>query len=118
MAVDANNADRSRKSARDPRDEEDRGFAEGFGGLIDDLTSNLPMGDTLARLVGTTERVTKAQQAAYSALGLPSAQDLERLTLRIRSLFHRVDEMEDDLDALERRLSALERKPPRAAKKS
>lgn len=87
----------------------EQGIADSVAGLIDELASNIPLGDTFARVVGTTERFTQAQAAAYSAVGLSSVQDIERLTLRVRTMFHRIDELEDELDDAARRISALER---------
>ncbi len=87
----------------------EHGIADSVAGLIDELASNIPLGDTFARVVGTTERFTQAQAAAYSAVGLSSVQDIERITLRVRTMFHRIDELEDELDDAARRISALER---------
>ncbi|HEV7918875.1 MAG TPA: hypothetical protein VGO97_04790 [Solirubrobacterales bacterium] len=90
----------------DDPDAEDR--PEGIGGLVDDLTSGRLLGDTVNRLVDAGERLTRAQQSAFSALGIPSGSQFEHLTLRVRTIFHRLDELEDDIDRLERRLSELE----------
>ncbi len=100
---------RGRPPARHDAGGSDRSLAEGVAGLIDEVASNLPLGDTLARVVGTSERLTQAQAAAYSAVGLSSTQDIERLTLRVRTMFHRIDELEDELDDATRRMARLER---------
>lgn len=100
---------RGRPPARRDVGGSDRSLAEGVAGLIDEVASNLPLGDTLARVVGTSERLTQAQAAAYSAVGLSSTQDIERLTLRVRTMFHRIDELEDELDDATRRMARLER---------
>lgn len=81
---------------------------EGIGGVVDELTSNRYFGDALSRIVDAGERVMHAQQSAFSALGLPSGSQFESLTLRVRTLFHRIEELEDDLDRLERKVAALE----------
>lgn len=99
----------SASKGRRERSDDEGGITDSVAGLIDELASNLPLGDTLARVVGTSERLTQAQAAAYSAVGLSSSQDIERLTLRVRTLFHRIDELEDELDDATRRISALER---------
>jgi len=94
--------------------------SEGIGGIVDELASSWIVGDALTRIVDTGERVVRAQQSALSALGLPSGSQFESLTLRVRTLFHRLEELEDDLDRLERRVAELEAgaKPaPRAAKR-
>jgi hypothetical protein len=82
---------------------------EGIGGIVDEIASSWIVGDALTRLVDTGERVVRAQQSAFSALGLPSGSQFESLTLRVRTLFHRIEELEDDLDRLDSRISALER---------
>lgn len=95
---------------RDTRDDRDRegGIGEGVGGLVDELAGSWFFGDALTRIVDAGERVMHAQQNAISALGLPSGSQFESLTLRVRTLFHRIEELEDDLDRLDRRLSSLE----------
>jgi predicted RNase H-like nuclease (RuvC/YqgF family) len=94
---------------RAERGGEGRSLADGVASLIDEIASNLPLGDTFARVVGTSERLTQAQAAAYSAVGISSVQDIDRLTLRVRTLFHRIDELEDELDDATRRIASLER---------
>jgi ubiquinone biosynthesis protein UbiJ len=94
---------------------------EGIGGIVDDIASSWIVGDALTRLVDTGEKVVRAQQSAFSALGLPSGSQFESLTLRVRTLFHRIEELEDDLDRLERRVASLESaasaKPKSSARK-
>lgn len=82
--------------------------AEGVGGIVDEIASNRLFGDALTRIVDAGERVIHAQQSAMSALGLPSGSQFESLTLRVRTVFHRIEELEDDLDRLERRVVSLE----------
>ncbi len=55
----------------------------------------------------TRERATRAQELAMSALNLPSAGDLERLTRRLRSVSQRLEAIEDGLDRLEQRIEHL-----------
>jgi hypothetical protein len=83
----------------DTRDFESDEQAEGIGGIVDELASSW--------LVG--ERVVHAQQTALSALGLPSGSQFESLTLRVRTIFHRIEELEDELDRVTDRVAALEK---------
>src|ERR1700751_3640488 len=53
------------------------------------------------------ERATRAQELAMSALNLPSAGDLERLTRRLRSVSQRLEAIEDGLDRVEQRIDNL-----------
>jgi predicted nucleic acid-binding Zn-ribbon protein len=55
----------------------------------------------------TRERATRAQELAMSALNLPSAGDLERLTRRLRSVSQRLEAIEDGLDRVEQRIETL-----------
>lgn len=81
---------------------------EGIGGIVDEVASSRIVGDALNRIVDAGESVMRAQQSAFSALGLPSGSQFESLTLRVRTLFHRIEELEDDLDRLDQRISKLE----------
>jgi hypothetical protein len=62
----------------------------------------------LTAALQTRERATHAQEAALSALNLPSASDLERLTRRLRSVSQRLEGIEDGLDRVEQKLARLE----------
>lgn len=55
----------------------------------------------------TRERAARAQELAMSALNLPSAGDLERLTRRLRSVSQRLESIEDGLDRLDERIERL-----------
>ncbi|MFT4048767.1 MAG: hypothetical protein QM648_02910 [Solirubrobacterales bacterium] len=106
-------ADRQDKRAHD--DEPD-----GIGGLVDELASTRLVGDALTRIVETGEKAFRAQQSALSALGLPSGSQFESLTLRVRTIFHRLEELEDEIDRLSARVAALEAKsaPKRGASRA
>ncbi|MBI2692294.1 MAG: hypothetical protein HYX29_10170 [Solirubrobacterales bacterium] len=94
----------------------DSGDSEGIGGIVDELASSWLVGDALTRIVETGEKAFRAQQTALSALGLPSGSQFESLTLRVRTIFHRIEELEDELDRVSARVSALEAKSkPRSA---
>lgn len=90
-------------------DKHDDSMGEGLGGVVDELASTPLLGDALTRLVDVGERAFRAQQGALSALGLPSGSQFESLTLRVRTIFHRIEELEDELDRLNDRVATLER---------
>lgn len=92
------------------RDRDQDPVSEGIGGVVDELASTPLLGDALTRLVDVGERAFRAQQGALSALGLPSGSQFESLTLRVRTIFHRIEELEDELDRIADRVSALEQK--------
>jgi ubiquinone biosynthesis protein UbiJ len=93
---------------RDKHDEIDD--PEGIGGIVDELASSWLIGDALTRVVDAGERAFRAQQTALSALGLPSGSQFESLTLRVRTIFHRIEELEDEIDRISARVAALEKK--------
>lgn len=99
---------------RDIRAESDE--PEGIGGIVDELASSWLVGDALTRIVDAGEKAFRAQQSALSALGLPSGSQFESLTLRVRTLFHRIEELEDELDRISARVAALEARSKSAAK--
>jgi hypothetical protein len=100
---------------RHNRDENEA--SEGIGGIVDELASSWLVGDALTRIVETGEKAFRAQQTALSALGLPSGSQFESLTLRVRTIFHRIEELEDELDRISARVSALEAKSKQATPK-
>lgn len=103
-------SDSDSRAGNDDRDRRggDSAPGDGLGGVVDEITSSWLFGDALSRLVDAGERVMHAQQSAFSAIGLPSGSQFESLTLRVRTLFHRIEELEDDIDRIERRMNALE----------
>ena len=56
------------------------------------------------------ERATQAQEAAFGALNVPTAADIERLTRRVRNVAQRLESIEDAVDRVDDRLSALSAK--------
>lgn len=72
------------------------------------LDSNV-LENAVAAAFGAREKALEAQQAAMSALNLPSAGDVERLERRLRSLSQRLDEIEDEFDRVSRELGGLRR---------
>jgi septal ring factor EnvC (AmiA/AmiB activator) len=81
---------------------------EAIGKLAQELLENPVVSGALSAALQTRERAMHAQEAALSALNLPSASDLERLTRRLRSVSQRLEGIEDGLDRVEQKLSRLE----------
>jgi len=75
---------------------------DAIGDLAHALADNPVLSQALATAVGAGERAMNAQRTAMEALNLPSAEDVERLERRLRSLSERVEVLEDRLDDLER----------------
>jgi predicted nucleic acid-binding Zn-ribbon protein len=80
---------------------------EAIGKVAQELLENPVVSRALAAAFETRERATRAQELAMSALNLPSAGDLERLTRRLRSVSQRLETIEDGLDRLEQRIEEL-----------
>ena len=77
---------------------------EAIGKLAQDLLENPAVSGALTRVFETRERAMRAQEVALGALNLPSANDLERLTRRVRSVSQRLEGIEDGLDRLDTRM--------------
>jgi chromosome segregation ATPase len=80
---------------------------EALGKLAQELLESSVVSGALSAAFETRERAMRAQELALSALNLPSASDLERLTRRIRNLSQRLEGIEDGLDRLQQRLDGL-----------
>ncbi len=80
---------------------------EAIGKVAQELLENPMVSRALAATFEARERATRAQELAMSALNLPSAGDLERLTRRLRSVSQRLETIEDGLDRLESRIDQL-----------
>lgn len=80
---------------------------EAIGKLAQELLENPVVSRALSAAFETRERATRAQEVAMSALNLPSAADLERLTRRLRSVSQRLEGIEDGLDRVEQRIEAI-----------
>lgn len=78
---------------------------DALGKLAQDLLENPLVTGALTRAFEARERAVSAQETAMSALNLPSAADLERLTRRLRSVSQRLEGIEDGVDRLDRRLA-------------
>lgn len=81
-----------------------RGGEEAIGKVTQGMLENPVVSRALSAAFETRERATRAQEVAMSALNLPSAGDLERLTRRLRSVSQRLESIEDGLDRLEQRI--------------
>jgi predicted nucleic acid-binding Zn-ribbon protein len=80
---------------------------EAIGKVTQELLENPVVTRALAAAFETRERASRAQELAMSALNLPSAGDLERLTRRLRGVSQRLETIEDGLDRLEQRIDQL-----------
>ncbi len=80
---------------------------EAIGKLAQELLENPMVSGAISAAFETRERAVKAQEAAMSALNLPSASDLERLTRRLRSVSQRMEALEDGIDRVEQRVNGL-----------
>jgi uncharacterized protein HemY len=85
-----------------------RGSEEAIGKLAQELLEHPVISGALSAAFETRERALRAQEIAMSALNLPSASDIERLTRRLRGVSQRLEAIEDALDRLEDRLAALD----------
>lgn len=77
---------------------------DALGKLAQELLDNPLVSGAISRAFEARERAAQAQEAALSALNLPSAADIERLTRRLRSVSQRLEGIEDAVDRLEQRL--------------
>lgn len=96
---------------------------QALGELAQALVDNPTLHDAFTAALGAREKAMEAQQAAMSALNLPSATDVERLERRLRSFSQRLEDVEEAIDDLSRDLGAVRREnaareKPKAAKKS
>lgn len=84
---------------------------EAIGKLAQQLLENSTVSGALSAALETRERAVRAQEVAMSALNLPSASDIERLTRRLRSVSQRLEGVEDVLDRLEQSVDGLDGAP-------
>ena len=80
---------------------------ETIGRVTQGMLENPVVNKALSAAFETRERATRAQELAMSALNLPSAGDLERLTRRLRSVSQRLEAIEDGLDRIDERIEKL-----------
>jgi hypothetical protein len=89
------------------RDRLTRSGEDALGKLAQDLLENPLVTGAIARAFDAREKASAAQETAMSALNLPSAADLERLTRRLRSVSQRLEGIEDGVDRLDRRFEVV-----------
>jgi hypothetical protein len=82
---------------------------QAIGELAQALLDSQVLENALSAAFGAREKALEAQQAAMSALNLPSASEVERLGRRLRSLTQRLEEVEDQLDRVARDVGELRR---------
>jgi hypothetical protein len=76
-----------------------------LGKALSELLENPVLTGAIGRAFDAREKASQAQEVALSALNIPTAADVERLTRRLRSVSHRLEGIEDGLDRLDRALS-------------
>lgn len=92
---------------------------QAIGELAQALVDNPTLHDAFTAALGAREKALEAQQAAMSALNLPSATDVERLERRLRSFSQRLEDVEEAIDDLSREVGAMRReKATKTAKKA
>jgi chromosome segregation ATPase len=82
---------------------------QAIGEIAQALIDNPTLHNAISAAFGAREKAIEAQQAAMSALNLPSASDVERLERRLRSFSQRLEEVEEQIDDLSREIGALRR---------
>jgi len=90
---------------------------QAIGELAQALIDNPTLHDAITAALGAREKALEAQQAAMSALNLPSATDVERIERRLRSFSQRLEDVEEAIDDLSRELGALRRENTKTPKK-
>ncbi|MGI8729759.1 MAG: hypothetical protein ACR2LK_07155 [Solirubrobacteraceae bacterium] len=78
-----------------------------LGRFAEDLLANPIVSAALARAFEARDRAGSAQEAAFGALNIPTAADIERLTRRVRSVSQRLEGIEDGIDRLDERLPTV-----------
>jgi chromosome segregation ATPase len=82
---------------------------QALGELAQALIDNPTLHDAVTAALGAREKALEAQQAAMSALNLPSGSDVERLERRLRSFSQRLEDVEEAIDDLSKERAALRR---------
>lgn len=87
------------------RDRLTTGTEDKLGRALADLLDNPLVTGTIGRAFDARERAAQAQELAFSALNIPTAADIERLTRRLRSVSQRLEGIEDGVHRLNRALT-------------
>jgi chromosome segregation ATPase len=82
---------------------------QALGELAQAVLDNPTLHNAISAAFGAREKALEAQQAAMSALNLPSASDVERLERRLRSFSQRLEEVEEQIDEISRDLAEIRR---------
>lgn len=82
---------------------------QALGELAQAVLDNPTLHNAISAAFGAREKALEAQQAAMSALNLPSAGDVERLERRLRSFSQRLEEVEEQIDEISRDLGEIRR---------
>ncbi len=77
--------------------------------LAQALLESKTLENAVTAAFGAREKALEAQQAAFTALNLPSASDIERLERRLRSISQRLEDIEDQVDRVAREIGGLRR---------
>jgi predicted nucleic acid-binding Zn-ribbon protein len=85
---------------------------DALGKLAQDLLENPLLNSALTHAFDAREKAAQAQEVAMSALNIPSAADIERLTRRVRSVSQRLEGIEDGIDRLDERVGSLGSQAP------
>ncbi|MDX6605037.1 MAG: hypothetical protein QOF23_1546 [Solirubrobacterales bacterium] len=89
---------------------------QAIGEIAQALIDNPTLHNAISAAFGAREKAIEAQQAAMSALNLPSASDVERLERRLRSFSQRLEEVEEQFDEISRELGQLRRQNAKKSK--
>ena len=89
---------------------------QAIGEIAQALIDNPTLHNAISAAFGAREKAIEAQQAAMSALNLPSASDVDRLERRLRSFSQRLEEVEEQLDEISRELGQLRRQNAKKSK--
>jgi hypothetical protein len=81
------------------------GTEDKLGKALADLIENPLVTGTIGRAFDARERAAQAQELALSALNIPTAADIERLTRRLRSVSQRLEGIEDGVHRINRALT-------------
>jgi chromosome segregation ATPase len=82
---------------------------DALGKIAQDLLENPLVMGAISRAFDARERAVAAQETAMSALNIPSAADIERLTRRLRSVSQRMEGIEEAIDRVDERMQDVSR---------